>query len=222
MDPLPCLLLQMNLEGKALVGPWFMRQVEAIPGEELPLVLTARLSGGELVAYYDEAISPHLQQQLAASGDLDFPNVDPWLRILERQNVAFALEHYKTYIFAALPSEEPGVSCLSRDDPKVKAFDFDHFGAQIYAVERDGKLVSACVSVRENEKCAEAWVFTDPVYRHKGFARAVVDAWARSLLKQGKVPFYSHKIDNLPSARLAERLGLQPVFEQIAIIQREE
>lgn len=222
MDPLTCLHLQMHLEGKALVGQSSLRQVEAVPGEELPLVLTARLSTGELIAYYDEAIPPHLQKELAASGDIEFPNVDPLFHILKQHHIAFALEHYKTYIFATLPSEEQGISCLSRDDPKVKAFEFDHFGPQIYAVERDRKLVSACVSVRENQKCAEAWVFTDPAYRHRGFAQAVVRAWARGLMKQGKVPFYSHKVDNLPSARLADRLGLQPVFEQIAIVQREE
>jgi RimJ/RimL family protein N-acetyltransferase len=222
MDPLTCLHLQMQLEGKALVGQWSLRQVEAVPGEELPLVLTARLSTGEVIACYDEAIPPHLQKKLTANRDLEFPDVDPLIQILKQHDIAFALEHYKTYIFPLLPSEEQGTSCLSRDDPKVKAFEFDHFGPQVYAAERDGKLASACVSVRANEKCAEAWVFTDPAYRHRGFAQAVVRAWARGLMKQGKIPFYSHRADNLPSARLANRLGLQLVFEQIAIVQREE
>jgi hypothetical protein len=47
--------------------------------------------------------------------------------------------------------------------------------------------------------------------------KQVVRAWARSLLEAGKVPFYSHKIENRASANLARRLGLQPVFEEIAI-----
>jgi hypothetical protein len=48
-------------------------------------------------------------------------------------------------------------------------------------------------------------------------AKKVVNAWARSLVNKGKIPFYSHNIDNLPSARLAEALELQPVFEEISI-----
>jgi hypothetical protein len=47
--------------------------------------------------------------------------------------------------------------------------------------------------------------------------KQVVRAWARSLLEAGKVPFYSYKIENRALAGLAWRLGLQPVFEEIAI-----
>jgi predicted GNAT family acetyltransferase len=61
-------------------------------------------------------------------------------------------------------------------------------------------------------------VYTDEAYRHQGFAQKAVNAWAGSLMEQGKVPFYSHKIENAASRNLAKKLGLQSVFEEIAMI----
>ena len=89
------------------------------------------------------------------------------------------------------------------------------FAESVYAVERDDKIISACVSTRENDFCGEAWVYTDTSYRHQGYAQKVVGAWATSLISAGKVPFYSHKIQNVASANLAKCLGLKPVFEEI-------
>jgi hypothetical protein len=57
----------MRLEGKGLVSEHLMRQVEIVPDEEPPLVLIAGLANGQLVTYYDEALSPELQQELAES-----------------------------------------------------------------------------------------------------------------------------------------------------------
>ena len=221
MNPLTYLHLQMRLEGKEIVKGCLMRQADVVPGEELPLVLIAQLVIAELMVYYDEAISSALQKELAANtDDIEFPRIDSLLHILERHHVGFALGHYKTYIFPALPSKDADVLSLSKYDPKVKAFGFDGFAEQVYAIERDEELVSACVSARENEKCGEAWMYTAPEYRHQGLGQKVVHAWARSLMDADKVPFYSHKIENAASANLAGKIGLQPIFEEIAIMQR--
>lgn len=67
------------------------------------------------------------------------------------------------------------------------------------------------------KNCSEAWAYTDSAYRREGLARKVLSAWAHSLLGMGKVPFYSHKIENTASASLAEALQLQRVFEEISI-----
>ena len=111
------------------------------------------------------------------------------------------------------------VMCSSKHDPKIKTFGFDGFAENVYAIEQDDNIVSACVSTRENEQCAEAWVYTDPAFRNQGLAQRVVNAWAGSLIAVGKVPFYSHNIENTASATLASKLGLLPVFEEIAITQ---
>jgi predicted GNAT family acetyltransferase len=111
------------------------------------------------------------------------------------------------------------VTHLSSHEPKVQAFGFDDFAEHVYAIERDGRILSACVSVREDHNCAEAWVYTDPAYRRQGLAKKVVITWAHRLKSIGKVPFYSHKIENAVSASLARALQLQPIFEEISIAQ---
>jgi RimJ/RimL family protein N-acetyltransferase len=210
----------MRLEGKGLVSEHLMRQVEIVPDEEPPLVLIAGLANGQLVTYYDEALSPELQQELAESiFEIEFPKIDSLLRVLKSHNIRFEVGHYKTYIFPSQPPKDVDVICLSKQDPKVKSFGFDGFAEQVYAIHRDENIVSACVSARENEKCGEAWIYTVPEYRKQGFAQKVVNAWARSLLHAEKTPFYSHKIDNAASANLARKLGLRPMFEEISITQ---
>jgi RimJ/RimL family protein N-acetyltransferase len=208
----------MRLEGKGLVNGHFLTQVEVVPDEELPLVLIARLVNGQLVAYYDETISLKLQQELAESiFDIGFPKIEALLSVLKRHNIQFEMEHFKTYVFPSQPAKDVDVIRLARQDPKIKLFGFDDFAENVYAIQLDDIIVSACVSARENEKCGEAWVYTNPEYRKQGFAQKVVNAWARSLMDAGKVPFYSHKINNAASANLARKLGLQLVFEEISI-----
>jgi predicted GNAT family acetyltransferase len=109
------------------------------------------------------------------------------------------------------------VKCFSQEDSKVIAFGFNGLADKVFAIEKDGMLVSACVSSRQNSKSAEAWVFTHPGYRRKGFAQQVVTAWAGSLLKEGLVPFYSYEVENTNSALLAKRLKLIQVFEETVI-----
>ena len=218
VEPIHYLHLQMRLEGKEVVQDRFIREVEPVPGEDIPLMLIASLATGNVVACYDEALSLNLQEMLAARiAGLVFPAIDPLLDILKMHDVPFEVGHYKTYVFPLTPVNDMDVHCLSKDDSRVKAFGFDDFVEQVYVMEREGKVVSACVSARENETCGEAWVFTAPEYRHQGFAQKVVNAWARSLMRAGKIPFYSHKVDNLASAHLAGKLGLQLVFEEISI-----
>jgi hypothetical protein len=185
----------MRLEGKELVSEHLMRQVEIVPDEELPLMLIAQLANGELVVYYDEAIALDLQKELIGSiFEIEFPKIDSLLRVLKRHNIQFEVGHYKTYIFPSRPPKDLDVICLSKQDLKVKRFGFDGFAEEIYAIHQNDIIVSACVSARENEKCGEAWVYTVLDYRKQGFAQKVVNAWARSLLHAGKIPFYSHKI----------------------------
>ena len=220
LNPLDTLHLQLRLEGKSLVGIDRLRQVEIVPDEETPLMLLAQLVDQEIVVYYDEVLQPELYAELVAQiHDISFPIINPLLGFLKTQTISFEVGHYKTYIFPPrfADSAITDVACCSKHDIKIQAFGFDSFAEQFYAIERDGKIVSACASTRENELCGEAWVFTETEHRNLGFAQKVVSAWAHGLISKSKVPFYSHKIDNLASANLAKRLELQPVFEEIVI-----
>jgi len=218
MNPLTYLLLQMGLEGKGLVGEQTIRQVQVVPDEELPLMLLAQLADQKLVAYYSELLSSDVQAQLSSYvSAIEFPAIDPMLSVLKSNNLRSDTGHYKTYLFPPQTATNPEVTCLSKQDPRIQTFGFDGFTEQVYAIERDSRIVSACVSVREDKSCGEAWVYTDPAYRRQGLAKKVASAWAHSLIRIGKVPFYSHKIDNVASASLAGALQLQPVFEELSI-----
>lgn len=220
MDLINYLHLQMRLEGKETFNECLIRQVEVVPDEEVPLMLIAQLANRSLVPYYNESLSSDLRKELAARVcDIEFPALDVLLNILGAHTIGFEIGHYRTYIFPSMPASDIEVGCLSKNDFRVKEFGFDGFAEQVYAIEREDKLVSACVSIRENKTCGEVWVFTASSYRHQGLAQKVVRSWAGSLMSAGKVPFYSHKIDNFASANLARSLKLQPIFEQISITQ---
>lgn len=218
MEPLAYLHLQLGLEGLRIINGCFIQQFAIVPDEGVPLILIVQPANGELVRYYDEAISPDLQRQLSTT-EIKFLQIDPLLDVLKSHNTQAETAHYKTYVFPSQPATDANVLCLSRHDWRINAFGFDRFAEQIYATEENGILVSACVSVREDETCGEAWVYTVPEYRRHGFAQKAVRAWARSLMEAGKVPFYSHSLKNEASANLARRLGLLPVFEEISIMQ---
>jgi hypothetical protein len=220
MNLLDYLRLQLRLEGKEVIDENLLGQVKIVPDEEVPLMLIARLEDESLVAYFDESLPVEVLKELTKqASDIAFPNIELLSTVLQNRNISFEIGHYKTYIFHEQYAEfkDEVVICYSRHDPKVLSFGFDGFGESVFAMEQDGKIVSACVSTRENDFCGEAWVYTDEDYRHRGFAQKVVSAWAARLRMTGKVPFYSHKIQNIASSNLARRLGLQPVFEEIVI-----
>ena len=220
MDVSQYLHMQLRLEGKTHVGHDRLKQVEIVPAEDMPLMLIAQLADKRIIAYYDEAVSSDLQSKLAKQIRLiEFPRVEPLINFLRTEQISFEIGFYKTYIFAEHVANlvADGVRGYSKQDPKIQAFGFDGFAEQVFAIELDSKIISACVSTREDEYCGEAWVYTDPEFRGQGHAQKVVSKWANSLRSTGKVPFYSHNIENIASASLANRLGLQPVFEQIVV-----
>lgn len=86
--------------------------------------------------------------------------------------------------------------------------DSNEQGFPVFGIVVEGEIVSGCSSIRENDKCGEAWVYTDEAHRGRGYAFQAAAAWAYSLQQQGKVPFYSHLFDNTASRKLAEKLGV--------------
>lgn len=82
-------------------------------------------------------------------------------------------------------------------------------GRPLFGVIAGGEAVSVCSSVREDDRCAEAYVWTESQYRQRGYARQAVSAWAHDLQERGKLPFYSHKMGNVASKAIAHSLGLR-------------
>jgi hypothetical protein len=216
MNPYSALQMQMRLEGLAVGADGLLA---LLPGaaEECPLVL---LMTGETVRYLHHALPPNTRADLDQwSKTASFAERHAVLDILANQGLAVTQGHFKTYCVpvAALPAGTPAVECCAGDDARIVAFGFGSFADRVYAVSVDGQVVSACVSVRENDQCAEAWVATAPAYQQRGYAHLVVGAWARDIAGQGKVPLYSHRLENVASAALAQRVGCIPLFEEVTI-----
>ena len=76
------------------------------------------------------------------------------------------------------------------------------------AIVADGRLASLCYSARNTAIAAEAGVETVEEFRGRGYAPAVVAAWARAVRAEGRIPLYSTSWDNLASRSVARKLGL--------------
>jgi hypothetical protein len=231
MHPLTYLHFQLQLEGMVVVDERLRRDAQVVPeggasaspaAQSMPLLMISRLTTQEVVAYYHESMEKGLQKKLAVCIErLEFPNIAPLLELLNSQGVQAEASHFVTYVFPpqAANFTDRMVLRYRKQDLRIQAFGFNTFNEYIYGIEQGGRVVSACVSTRENELCGEAWVQTAPEYQRQGLAGKVVKAWAKSLMLMGKIPFYSRKADNAASASLAKRLGLQFIFEQINISQ---
>lgn len=219
MKPVDYLSLQMQLEGLKMSGGNFVTR--ASPGvDEFPLVLQAHTSDGQELVRFDDTLPSALHDQLTA-GNLPSFKIESAIAVFGLFGISTKVGHFRTYIFpdSFATAGTSIVTCFSQDDPKVVAAGFNGCVGKIYATEQAGRIVSACVSTRQNALAAEAWVFTHPDYRRKGFARQVVTAWAGSLQRAGLVPFYSHEVENTKSASLANRLKLVHVFDETVIEQ---
>lgn len=220
MHPLTYLHFQLQLEGVVVVDERLTRDAQAPADQDPPLVMVARLTTQEVVVYYHESIESALQKKLAACVPrLQFPNTDALLEVLKKHERPAESTHYLTYVFppSSANATDRMVLRYPKADPRIRAFGFNAFSDYVYGIEQSGQVISACVSTRENELCGEAWVQTAPSYRRQGLACKVVNAWAKSLMAMGKIPFYTHRADNDASAGLAKRLGLEPIFEEINI-----
>ena len=76
------------------------------------------------------------------------------------------------------------------------------------AIAADGQLASLCFSSRNTTAAAEAGANTIEAFRGRGYAPAIVAAWARAVRQEGRIPLYSTSWDNLASRAVARKLGL--------------
>lgn len=77
-----------------------------------------------------------------------------------------------------------------------------------FAIIEDSQAVAMCRSVRLSSRAHEAGVDTLVGYRRRGYATAVVAAWALAVRALNCIPLYSTSWDNVASQSVARRLGL--------------
>jgi len=153
--------------------------------------------------YFRHDLLGHVREQLAGLPLARAAEDEGTVRaILAQQAPCDEVGRFKAYVFPELitPGSYLGAICL----PEANAI-----GSPVFGIIADGRMVSACSSSRENDRSAEAWAWTEPEYRGHGYAGQATMAWAHDLQQRGKVPFYSHKWDNLASQAVARKLGLR-------------
>jgi RimJ/RimL family protein N-acetyltransferase len=216
MKPIEYLLLQFELEGIKRISSNLISRISQ-DVDDFPLILMARTSDRESLVCFDELISEEIRCKL--SKDLQAFNIEMAIEVLEKSAIHAKASHFRTYIFpdGFKSANMEAVKCFSQADPKIIAFGFNGLADEVFAIENEGEIVSACVSSRQNSRSAEAWVFTHPDHRRKGLAQQVVTGWAGNMQKEGLIPFYSHSAENTNSALLAKRLNLIEVFEESVI-----
>lgn len=197
MDPRELDVLQLELECKAVVdGDRLVR----IPGEEpddIEGVQVVRYSDGECRFRVRSDIDDELYARVAALGaDTLFEHPE---------SLSDNFHRLTSYALPTMMAAPRGVLEIMRA-PRMS-----------YEIHVDDVVASLCCSSRENDKAAEAWVETQPFYRRRGYARAVVAAWACSVRDMGKVAFYSHRDDNVASAAVAASLRLVPWLSLVNI-----
>jgi hypothetical protein len=75
----------------------------------------------------------------------------------------------------------------------------------------DGEIASVCITARLADEGVEAGITTLPAFRGRGLASVATAAWATHSAHGARTRFYSVRRDNIPSRRVAEKLGLFPV-----------
>ena len=80
----------------------------------------------------------------------------------------------------------------------------------LVALVHEGRAASVCGSVRITPEVHEAGVETSVSARGRGFAPAVVAAWARAVRELGAEPLYSTSWENTASQAVARKLRLIP------------
>ncbi len=205
--------LQLALEGIGFDPRGRLIRIAAAATEEIPRLSVCHYSGA-WTRFYRADVPQDIVDDLDKLSDLTcFENPDQVRRVLARQSLSLDVWIGTSYVFPAAPpiAACPDVTRLEAvDRPMATGLDSDLPSSErpVFAIVVDGRIVATCVSARENEVAAEAWVQTSPDYRRRGLARQVTAAWARDVVTQGKIAFYSHRRDNLASRGVAASLGL--------------
>lgn len=217
MDALSLIHLQLAIECIGLDPGGLLIRIPGPDPDEIGQIKAYRHAGG-YVTYCRHGLSVSLRERIRALGaEASFHDRESVKAILGADDHCTHVDVFHTYIFPDTPTSYPcpDVVRLGRQHAELtQAYHegLDVVGRAVFAVIRDGKIVSTCVSARENGSAGECGVFTLPEYRRRGFGRQVTAAWCAHLGDLGKVAFYSHTEENLASRRVARSLGLRLSF----------
>ena len=209
IDALELIRIHLELECKRIDLDDFLYRIPCANPDDMSRFYIAQYNEG-VVRYFQYDLPASLCERLRMlSPELAFQDIEGVKRILVDHAPCDDFHVGKSYIFPGnlTPDDYPDVARLEAAPGQLK-----------YAIFADGQIISACESSRENERAGEAWVYTEPAFRGKGYARKVTAAWAHHLQQQGKIPYYSHKLTNVASQSLAHSLRLIHYMDDAAYV----
>ena len=140
--------------------------------------------------------------------------VEPFREAIARTRSVERVWSGPAFCFPRSAPVEPVPEVVLVRDPSVLTAHFADWAEDVApdrpftAYVLDGQAVSICTSVRETGDAHEAGVETAPDFRGRGFAGAVVSAWAAQVRKLDLEPLYSTSWTNEASRAVARKLGL--------------
>ncbi|MFX0206024.1 MAG: GNAT family N-acetyltransferase [Candidatus Hodarchaeota archaeon] len=196
MDVQELIRLQLELECKNLNEAGDIVPIPCPNPDDIPRILVIKHKDGYNVFFRYDLPSPLRASLTTVSPRVLFTDQPRVKSLLSQYNPCNEIWLGKSYVFPP----ELGLS---------SHLEVIHLPEQSScAIIIDGENVSTCSSARENHAAGEAWTFTQPEYRRRGYGKLVTAAWGQRLREKGKVPFYSHLGDNAASEGIARSLGL--------------
>jgi len=128
-------------------------------------------------------------------GKKDIPREQFELRMSERRPPAEATQDDFVWAFACY-----------HDDEDAEATELAPFGPL---------CASIAIVIWKSAEVAGYGLWTEEAYRGRGYALAVVSAATKFILEQGAVATYGAYTTNIPSLRVARRLGFRQVWQTI-------
>lgn len=186
----PTVLLQMRLECIGIDGDGLMVRVPGPNPDGIARLAVYRCATGATHRLFRADVDCGTRERVSAVAIDDL--------IAESGFIA----HYVTYTVDRMPSSNEWSEVVFMDGRWV--------------VLEGGTVLASASSSRENDEAAELWVQSAAAVRRRGWGRRVAAAWIAHIRRQGKMPLYSHRAENLPSRRLARSLGAVMRFDLYA------
>ena len=217
MDTLELIHSQLALECIGFNAQGLLVRIPGPDPDELSRVYVYQVNGSYQLYFRADLSQPVLEKMRALGGQTAFNIPETVCAILGTEGACQGIFHGQTYVIDRLidPGESPDAVRLSGEQRAM--IDDYQAGMEVarkvaYAIIREGRIVATCTSSRENHVAGEAYVHTLPEYRRRGYGVQVTAAWANHLLCAGKIPFYSHALDNLGSHGIMRTLKFEPTF----------
>ena len=89
-----------------------------------------------------------------------------------------------------------------------------------FCILQDEKVVAECVSIFRSNHFAEIDIATHPNYQGKGLARLVATYFIEHCIQNNITPCWDCNMDNIPSQRLASKLGFDHPVEYVLYVRK--